>query len=356
MKVLFVGGGTLGHIYPSLPVIKELKKENNYIIYVCGDKENEKNVISNNSYIDKKYYLKMQGFKRGFSIYNIKTIIMYFKTKKICKKIILENNPDIVIGMGGYVSGPILKMAIKLKKKTIIHEQNSVYGLVNKFFKNKVNKVLLAYNIDSGKNIYYIGNPRTSEFYNKYSRFLISKTLKKPKVFVVGGSQGAKVLNDFFIENSDYFCNNDIDLILVTGKKYYRENKELISKNNKKIKIFPFVKNIEKYLIISDLIISRAGATTISEILGLKKISILIPSPNVKNNHQYKNANYYYEKGCVEMVLESNISNELLMKIDACINDLNKRNHILKSIDKNIFINSTELFLKEIKDLLEQKC
>ena len=200
MKIVFTGGGTLGHIYPTFPVIKKLKEEGNEVYFIGGTRKNEEELLIKNKDIDKVYLIDLQGFKRKISLYNFITIKKYLKAKKKVKMILDEIKPDIVIGMGGYDSAPVLNVANSRKIKTIIHEQNSVYGLVNRFFKRKVDKVLLSYDIDNGEKIKHIGNPRTSEFYNKYKDIIDKKTMFNNKILVVGGSLGAKKINDFFIE------------------------------------------------------------------------------------------------------------------------------------------------------------
>lgn len=352
MKVLFVGGGTLGHIYPSFPVIDMIKKNGGEVYFIAGKKENEKIVLEQNTNIDYTYYIDVVGFKRKITFYNFVVIRKYLLAKRYCLKLLKELKPDVVIGMGGYVSGPVLKAAIKLKIKTIIHEQNFVYGLVNKVLKDKVNNVLLTYDMDiKNKNRLLVGNPRCSEFYKKYYGFTKGKSFRKNRILVIGGSLGASKINDYFIENYLKFKEKNIEVVLITGKKYYSENQKQIDKLKYPYRIIPFVNNVYDYMIDAKLVVSRSGSTTISEILGLKKVAILIPSPNVSNNHQHKNAKYYQEKNCCEMVLESEIDDKLLLVIDKLLNDENARKKIEDSINECVIFDSDDKFYKAVVSL-----
>lgn len=330
MKVLFAGGGTLGHIFPSFSIIEKLKNKGNKVYFISGTKENEIRILEGNSNIDEVFNIDLQGFKRKITLYNFVSIKKYFKGIRKIKKIIKKISPDLVIGLGGYISAPVLKVALKLKIKTMIHEQNSVYGLVNKIYKRKVDKVLLSFPIETGDRISVVGNPRTSEFYEKY---YCKKTVNKRKVLVIGGSLGASKINDYIIDNVDVFKKMNIEVKLITGNKYYSEYKEKISKLNRyPLSIIPFSDNIYNEILDSKLVVSRSGATTISEIMGLDKVAIFIPSPNVTGDHQYKNALYFYEKKCAFLVEEKNIETDLIEEINRILSN----NILIDEIENNI--------------------
>lgn len=346
MKVLFVGGGTLGHIFPTFPIIDLIKENGGEVYFICGKRKEEFEILNNNKKIDKIYSLDMQGIKRKITLENFKTIKKYFKAKTKVKKILKEIKPDVVIGMGGYLSGAVLKVALKLKIKTIIHEQNSVYGLVNKVLKNKVDKVLLSYKIENGKNIVTVGNPRISEYYHKYYKNNDYKK-QKNKVLVIGGTLGSEKINDYFLNNYDKFKEKNIMTTLITGVKYYEKNRDRIKNIKYPFTIIPFTDKVYNYMTESKIVVCRSGATTISEVLGLKKMAILIPSPNVANNHQYKNAKFFYDKKCVELLEESDIDN-LFSKIIYYLNNENERNNYINNIEKTVNFNSDKLFYEEI--------
>ncbi len=348
MKVLFVGGGTLGHIYPSFPVIQKLVENKHIVYFIGGAKENEKEVLIKNSNIHKVFFLNVEGLKRKVTFKNIITLIKFLKAKKESRKILKEIHPDIVIGMGGYVSGPVLLEAKRLKIKTLIHEQNSVYGLVNKVLKKKVDAVLLTYDIEKGEKYKLVGNPRTNEIAEKYGS-KVNLLCSQRKIMVVGGSLGAKKINDYFINNKELFSKNNIEIILITGKKYYEENRDLIGKShNSFLKIVPFLNDLPQEMLNNRLIISRSGATTMAEIMGLKKMAIFIPSPNVTNNHQYKNAKYFEDKKCCFMVEEKDIDDKLFPLIERILNDNNIEKEIKNNIDKAVIFSSTDKFYQEI--------
>lgn len=346
MKVLFVGGGTLGHIFPTFSIIDLIKENGGEVYFICGKRKEEIEILNNNKKIDSVFSLDMIGLKRKITINNIVAIKKYFKAKKESKRILKEIKPDIVIGMGGYVSSAVLSVAINMKIKTIIHEQNSVYGLVNKVFKNKVDKVLLSFEIENGKNIVLVGNPRVSEYYYKYCKNNDYKK-QKNKILVLGGTLGSEKINDYFINNYEKFIKENIEVTLITGKKYYEKNEEKIKNIKYPFEVIPFSNHISDYMINSKIIISRSGATTISEIFGLKKMAILIPSPNVVSNHQYKNAKYFYDRKCIDLLEESDIDN-LFSKIVYYINADEVRKNYIKNISEIINFDSNKLFYEEI--------
>lgn len=347
MTIAFIGGGTLGHIYPAIPVIKYLKEHYTYkIIFIATKKDEKYDVLKNSSLFDKVYYLDVLGLNKK---YIIKTLIKIKKVEPIIKEIIIKDKINLMIGMGGYISGISLMVGIKNKIPTIIHEQNSVMGLANKLLLNKVNKVLLAIPINIRKKYkdktFVIGNPRMDEASN-YQKGLI-----KPdkQLLITSGTLGSKVINDMAITlmNSDYL--NDYQITLITGEKYY---KEVISKINKKLNhlIIPFSKDMFKHYIKASIVIARSGATTIFELLGFKKSTILIPSPNVTNHHQEKNAQYFTSLGLTTTILEKDL-------------ELSKIVEIIKFLETSDFTNKiinwqktspTSEFIKQIKISLEE--
>ena len=315
-RIIITGGGTLGHILPIIPVV--MKIYDDYDLFYIGTKKKNKREYNNNNnlnkYLKKKYYLDMIGINRKNILKNINMIIKYIKVKKKINSFFNNINPDLVIGMGGYISGVVIKQANNKKIKTIIHEQNSVMGLSNKFVYKKVDKVLLVNEIKNLniKNKQIIGNPRLNYVRENY------EVSDKNYILIFGGSLGSDFINSLIIDNIDYFKIDNFIIYLVVGKKYYNKNMTTINEINNNcnhIKIFAFLDNILDFMKDASLIISRAGASTISEILGLRKPSILIPSPNVTNNHQYYNALELYNKGCCELIEEDIMTKEKLYNL-----------------------------------------
>ncbi len=350
-KIIISGGGTLGHILPIIPIVIELYNE--YDFYYIGTKKGveEKYFKDNNinKYFKEEYYLDMIGINRTNKLKNFQVLYKYFNVRKIIKKIYKRIKPNLIIGMGGYISGVCIKSGINKKIKTIIHEQNTVLGLANKLVYKKVDKVLLSYDINLNcNNKFLVGNPRYSYVLENYI------PQEKNIILIVGGSIGSKYINDLIINNYQDFNFKNYIIKLVVGKRYYKDNKNLIEEVNKYdfIQIYDFLDNLIDEISNSSLIISRSGATTLSEIMALRKPSILIPSPNVTDNHQYYNALYYSERGCCEIIEEKDLSKDVLLnKINGIIYNYAYKKQIETNIIKTNQINPKKEFIRHIKEI-----
>ena len=350
--IVITGGGTFGHVLPILPVVYSIYKD--YNLYFIGtNKGVEKKYFYDNNinlYFKKIYYLDMIGIDRKNIFKNIITVCKYFKTKKEIKKIFSKIKPNLIIGMGGYISGVVVNEGIKKKIKTIIYEQNSVLGLSNKLLYKKVNKLLLSVDINNikCKNKVIVGNPRLNYVRSNY------KTSDNNYILIFGGSLGSEYINNLILDNINYFNINNYNIKIIVGKKYYKNNIDKINSiNNRNILIYDFLDNILDEMSNASLIISRSGSSTISEILGLRKPSILIPSPNVTGNHQYLNAYNLYNNGCCEMIEEKELTKENLYNlINKLLTNYNIRNKIINNIN-NIYRNNCLLdFINEIGNIL----
>lgn len=351
-KIVFTCGGTLGHVYPIMPLLPKLASC--YELYFIGTKTGlEKNIIDNTKEFKGRYYLDMQGFKRSISIYNIKTIKKYFKAGKEAKKILRDLKPDLVIGMGGYISGVVLKVACKLKIKTLIHEQNAVMGLANRFVEGKVDKVLLSFpviNKVKNKNVKIVGNPRLTEIYEKHK----VKNEESKLIVVVGGSRGSKFINDTIISCYQDFKDLKYKIILITGNKYYQENIDLVnSLSDDDFKIIGFTDKLIEYLKRASVVVSRSGATTLVEMMALRKVCLLIPSPNVTSNHQEKNADILVNNGCAMKLLEKDITKDrIINSIKQLESDDDLRIKYVSNLLKVSNFKAREDFIKEIEELI----
>lgn len=347
-KIVFTGGGTLGHIYPMIPIIKKLK-DKCHLVFIGTTSGLEKDLIDSLNIFKEEYYLDMQGLIRKISLKNIKTINKYFKCKKQARDILRKINPDLVIGMGGYISGVVIKVSIKLKYKTIIHEQNAVMGLANKMVYKKVDRVLLGLPLAKPilrPNIVLVGNPRITEIYenNKSDE-------EKNLIVIVGGSRGSMVMNDTIVSMIPELKNREYKLILITGNRYYQNYSQY--DDGKDIKILSFTTELIDLFKRASLVISRSGATTISEILGLRKVSILIPSPNVTNNHQEKNADILASKNCAVKIIEKDINKEVLLNnIEALLNNRDLRFQMKMNMIRIGDFKARDKFIKEMDMIL----
>lgn len=352
-KIVFVGGGTLGHIYPLLPVAKVLKQKG-YEIYFIGTKKGlEKELIEKTNLFTQTFYISMQGLKRSLSLKNIQTFILYIKAKKTIKDILQKYQIHLVIGMGGYISGVTLKVATRMNLKTILHEQNAVMGLSNRIVLDQVDRALLSFPIEEFSNnqhVKVIGNPRTSEIKNQYPIFY-----EDPKnILIVGGSRGSEKMNDIALLLSPIFQEKGYHVTLITGKTYYEKREDKIKQiSSPTFTILPFTHQFISYLLKAWVVISRSGATTMSEIIALRKVAIFIPSPNVTKHHQEKNAQYMEQYQAAKVLQESHLTKQSLLEVlEPLMNQYQLHQKIKENISKLPFSSSLDLFVEEVEKYL----
>ncbi|MCD8509651.1 MAG: undecaprenyldiphospho-muramoylpentapeptide beta-N-acetylglucosaminyltransferase [Bacillus sp. (in: Bacteria)] len=332
MKVLVTGGGTGGHIYPALALIRTIQKNNNTAEYLYIGTENglESKIVPKENIPFKTVHIT--GFKRSLSFENVKTIFRFLKAVTVAKKHMEVFKPDIVIGTGGYVCGPVVYAAAKKGIPTIIHEQNSVPGLTNKFLSKYVQKIAISFE-DSrtffpNEKIIFTGNPRAQEVVDvaksspKDVLTELGLDMGKKTVLVVGGSRGARPINEAIIGTLSQWREKDYQCLYVTGDVHYErvkaEMEEVGAVNN--VICVPYLHNMPQVLSHVDLIVARAGATTLAEVTALGLPAILIPSPYVTNNHQEKNARSLEKAHAAKVILENEMSPDKLMKeIDSII-------------------------------------
>jgi len=356
MRVIVSAGGTGGHIYPALAIINKIKERepNSQFLYIGTDNRMEKDLIP--TFNIPYESLHVTGFKRKISLENFKTLTNFFNARKKCIKIIKEFNPDVVIGCGGYVTAPVIWASHKLGKKTFIHEQNSVVGLANKFLSRYVDKVGVSFentinNFPKGK-ASLTGNPCSEKaiYVEKAKKEDYKLSNDKKLVTIVMGSLGSRTINDMISDNLDKFKNKDYEILFVTGNNYYEKVKDKKVSNN--VKIVPFIKELPTIMKVTDLMISRAGASTMSEIMSLGVPTIFIPSPYVTANHQYMNAKFLVDKKAALLIEEKDLTiDKLINTIDNILSD-NKEYNIIKNNLLELGINdSSERIYKIIKDL-----
>jgi UDP-N-acetylglucosamine--N-acetylmuramyl-(pentapeptide) pyrophosphoryl-undecaprenol N-acetylglucosamine transferase len=330
MKVLLAGGGTAGHINPALAIAGFIKKKlpDAEILFIGNKDGMEQRLVPQAGFAIKS--ITISGFKRSFSpksmIENVKTVSRTFTSSYEAKKIIAEFKPDICIGTGGYVSGPVIRTAAKMGIPCIIHEQNAFPGVTNKMLAKSVKKVMLA--VPDAKKYFekadfvITGNPVRAEILTA-DKAESRKELgldERPVILSFGGSLGARKINEAV---ADLVARSGIDgkyqHIHAYGKygdwfpSLVKEKGADIEKCNN-LDIRPYIDNMPTCMAAADLVICRAGAITLSEIQAMGKPAILIPSPNVAENHQYHNAMALVNKGAAEIIEESELSGELLMQ------------------------------------------
>lgn len=360
MRVIISAGGTGGHIYPALAIINKIKEmePNSEFLYIGTHDRMEKDIIPKMGIPFKS--IEIYGFYRKKLYKNFKTIKCFYDAYKNCKKTIKEFNPDIVIGVGGYVTGPVIYAASKLGYPTFIHEQNSIPGKCNEFLSKYVSLIGVSFEstIDlfpSYKTI-YTGNPCSEDALKKEvmpkSKFGLSKD--KKLILIVMGSLGAGKVNDFFKETISMFNGKDYEVLYVTGNNAYDSFKNIKVPDN--VKVVPYIESMTRIMKNTDIMVSRAGASTLSEIMALNIPSILIPSPYVPDNHQFKNAMDLVNKDCALLLEEKDLKGDSLVRtIDLLIKDETKLNNMKINLKKNSIINSASLIYDNIKKLIDRK-
>ncbi len=357
MRVIITAGGTGGHIYPALAILNKIveKEPDSKILYIGTHNRMEKDIVPNAGY---DYIpLEIYGFSKSDIKRDVKNIFLINKAYKKCLQIMKEFKPDIVIGVGGYVTFPVIKAACKLGIKTFIHEQNSIPGKSNRALAKKVSMIGVSFE-DSKKyfdekKTYLTGNPCGE---NALDISAISKTKyglsrNKKSVLIVQGSLGSKVINEKMLPFLQSVDNEKYEVLYVTGKNYYEEySKNSFSKN---VKVVPYIENLSALMKDIDLMITRAGASTISEIMALEIPSIFIPSPYVANNHQYYNALSIKNAGAGEMIEEKNLTSDLLKeKINNILDNPMVYNSIKNNLKEMSINNSSTMIYNLIKNLL----
>lgn len=356
MRVVISAGGTGGHIYPALAIINKIKKEepNSEFIYIGTHNRMEKDLIPS---LGIPYEgIEITGFIRKLTLENFKTLFLFLKARKKCLKIIEDFKPDVVIGAGGYVTAPVIWAAHKLGCKTFIHEQNSVVGLSNKYLSKYVDRIGVSFDSTLGEfpkdKVVLTGNPCSEKAIQtkvaKKSDFGLSE--EKKLVLIVMGSLGSKTVNEKMEEYLYGFRNKNYEILFVTGEHYYDSIKSKRFPSN--VKVVPFIKELPSVMKITDLMVSRAGASTMSEITALGIPTIFIPSPYVTNNHQYKNAEDLVKKDAALMIEEKDLNKiSFIHMIDDILEDEEKYKKIKENVSKlGIKDSSTRIYdiLKEL--------
>ena len=355
MRVIVSAGGTGGHIYPALAIINKIKEHNKdaEFLYIGTTTRMEKDIIPkhNIDYVGLDTY----GLQRKLSFKNIKVAIKFFQAIKKSKQIIKEFKPDIVIGCGGYVMAPVIYAAKKCGCKTLIHEQNSVLGLSNKIMLKYTDTLCTSFKsmkIDK-VNCVFTGNPQGDSVHNlvPYSKRKFGLTDDKKLVLIVMGSLGSKTVNEVLKSSLTKF-DSSYEVLIVTGKDYYEDYKQI--KRNSNVFIEPFIDNLNRLFSKTDLLVSRAGATTISELVGTNTPTLFIPSPYVTENHQYKNAMDLVKDNAARIIEEKDLTSETLInEINNLINDDKTLKEIKSNLKKLEVLDAGEKIYNEIEKLVK---
>jgi UDP-N-acetylglucosamine--N-acetylmuramyl-(pentapeptide) pyrophosphoryl-undecaprenol N-acetylglucosamine transferase len=365
-RIIISGGGTGGHIFPAIAIANALKEKCSglvEILFVGAEGRMEMEKVPAAGY--KIEALWISGLQRKLTVKNLsfpfKVISSLIKANKIMKSF----KPDAVVGTGGYASGPMLRVASNAGVPTLIQEQNSYPGITNKILSKKVDRICVAYegmqHYFPASKIILTGNPvrqdilkldgkkaRALEFFNLHA--------DKKTVLVIGGSLGARTINESIATKLNVFSENNIQLIWQTGKGFINQANEVVAPYEAKgIRVSEFISKMDYAYAAADVVISRAGASSVSELCLVKKACILVPSPNVAEDHQTKNAMALVNHQAALLVKDSEAKNELVEKTIALLSDNALKLKLESNIAKMAFADSAMVIANEILNLIHNR-
>jgi len=366
LNVLVSGGGTGGHIFPALSIANEVRRRHPEarILFVGaeGRMEMEKVPAAGYNIIG----LPVSGFDRKHLLRNIKVVARLLKSMRMAKNILKDFKPDIAIGVGGYASGPMLKEAQKQGIPTLLQEQNSYAGVTNKLLAAKAERICVAYDgmerFFPQDKIVLTGNPVRRNLLEcgatpQQARQAMGMDPNKKTVLIIGGSLGARTINNAIIDGlSRIGDNRDVQVIWQTGKIYDQQCREALEASGvKNVAQMAFISNMDMAYRAADLVVSRAGASSISELQLLGKAAILVPSPNVAEDHQTKNALALSTRGAAILVADADAGAQLVDTMLATVGDNAKTAALGGNVLKMALHDAAERIVDEVEKIIEKK-
>jgi UDP-N-acetylglucosamine--N-acetylmuramyl-(pentapeptide) pyrophosphoryl-undecaprenol N-acetylglucosamine transferase len=362
-RIIISGGGTGGHIFPAIAIANSLKEINNKIeiLFVGAQDKMEMEKIPAAGY--KIIGLPVAGFQRKLIWKNFLVIKKLLKSLSEANRIVKEFKPNVIVGVGGYASGPILWAASRKQIPVVIQEQNSYAGITNKLLAKKASKIFVAYDgmekYFSKEKIILAGNPVRQGLENVTSKreealkyFQLYPGLKT--ILCLGGSLGARTINQSISNNLNLFRDSNAQLIWQSGSYYYADAKKTLeSYNNNNIRLHDFISRMDLAYGAADLVISRAGAITISELCIVGKPVIIVPSPNVAEDHQTKNAMNLVSKNAAIMIKDNEAREKLVTEALNLLADDSKCALLSENIKKLALIDSAQVIAREILKLVD---
>ncbi len=364
LKFIVSGGGTGGHIFPALSIADGLKSRfpDCEILFVGAEGKMEMEKVPAAGY--PIIGLPVAGFHRGELWRNLFFIPKLIRAMLKARKVVRDFRPDAVIGVGGYASGPVLRVAESLGIPTVLQEQNSFAGVTNKILGNKAHKICVAYDkmerFFPASKIIFTGNPirqgltsivPKSEEAKKY----FDLTTDKPVVLIVGGSLGARVLNQSVLANIALIKDSDALVIWQTGKYYFADIQAQMKENPvENIRLMEFIPRMDLAYSLADIVVSRAGAGTISELCAVGATTILVPSPNVSEDHQTFNARSLVEKDAAILIKDSEAVETLIPAALSLLQDKSRGKKLSGNIKKLATPNATADIVEVIASLLNK--
>ncbi len=365
MRIIFCGGGTAGHVTPALAIAEGIVKKDKdaEILFIGRDGGAENDAVRRAGF--KLETIEIYGFERRISIKNLKRLKTVIEATAKAKEIIKAFKPNVVVGTGGYVTFPVLRAARALKIPTAIHESNAACGLTTRLLAGKCDRVFLNFDGALGKrskrkNVRVVGNPVRDSFLVRDrgpARRRLGISEKDFLILSFGGSGGAMKMNEVILSFMNEYAKGKKNIIHIhaTGKKYYEATKDFrkeLKKEKSRSEIRPYIDNMSELMAAADLTISRCGAMTISEISAAGCAAILIPSPNVTRNHQYKNAKHLSDNGAAVLLSEDNLTvKSLTDTVDTLIKDGEKRLEMSEKIKQFYIADSKEKIISEISKI-----
>ncbi len=365
IRVIISGGGTGGHIFPAIAIANALKEVNNEneILFVGANGRMEMEKVPAAGY--KIEGLNIRGIQRKLSLSNLSVPFRVFASIMKAKKIIRQFHPDAAIGVGGYASGPLLYAATSMKIPSLIQEQNSYAGITNKLLSKRVQRICVAYDGMSKyfpeEKIILTGNPVRQDIQKVNNRreeglkhFGLSG--EKKILLVIGGSLGARTINESIAAGIEKLKEKNIQLVWQTGKSFYGHAQKLtegLQQNG--ITARDFIQRMDLAYAVADVVVSRAGASSVSELALVEKPAILVPSPNVAEDHQSKNAMALVSKNAALLVKDSEAKEKLVdVALDLVSNEEKKR-QLKENISKLALKDSAKRIAEEIYSLVNNK-
>jgi UDP-N-acetylglucosamine--N-acetylmuramyl-(pentapeptide) pyrophosphoryl-undecaprenol N-acetylglucosamine transferase len=359
LNIIISGGGTGGHIFPAIAIaraVEEMRPGTN-ILFVGAIGRMEMEKVPAAGY--KIEGLEISGLSRNNMVKNLSLPLKVLKSVNKANEIIAKHKPDVIIGVGGYASGPTLWAGIRKHIPTLIQEQNSFPGITNKILGRRVNKICVAY---SGMETYFpaskiilTGNPVRQDISGLEGKrsegikyFGLSEN--SPVVLVIGGSLGARTINESVKNSAEILAAKNIQVIWQTGKSFYRQATEL-AKGFSNLHVFDFISKMDYAYAASDVVISRAGAISLAELCIAGKPSILVPSPNVAEDHQTKNANSLGIKKAALVIKDSDAVQHLGNKVIELIADMELRETLSKNIHALAIEDAAKRIAKQVIEL-----
>jgi UDP-N-acetylglucosamine--N-acetylmuramyl-(pentapeptide) pyrophosphoryl-undecaprenol N-acetylglucosamine transferase len=334
-KIIISGGGTGGHVFPAIAIAREImaRDADAEILFVGANGRMEMELVPKAGF--RIEGLPVEGFQRRFTLKNVRVIINFFRSLQGAKKILNTFKPDAVVGVGGYASGPVVRAASSKGLPVLLQEQNSYAGFTNRVLARKASRICVAYEgmekYFPSEKIVLTGNPVredmiTTESRKKEAMEYFAFNDERPVVLVLGGSLGAKTINESIFRNIGLIENSEIRVIWQTGSLYFGDIQQKIQEMPLKNLVFmDFINRMDLAYAVADVIVSRAGAGTISELCLVGKPVILVPSPNVAEDHQTKNAMALVNREAAILVRDAEAFTELIPAAFGLVRDKLKR-------------------------------